>query len=150
MTTEWKRMLGARGIKVWVSDKVANNARGIVLDAAIERILEYRSASLRLFTEGNLEAAYWAAQAMQDRAIEIDCAVAERTATVAGRKLVAKAEEANQAKKEAANSEHADWQRQAELLWGKPQYKNKFATDIAKLIDKKRWNTVRRHIKKPS
>lgn len=149
-TSEWKHALAKRGIQVWVADKVARIARGIIIDSVIDRLLDYRAASLRLFNEGNTEAAFWAGIAMQDRAIEIDTAIAEKTSTVAGRKLVAKAAEANKEKSEAASSLHSDWQRRAEQLWSAPQHAGKSASVIAKLIDKERWNTVRRHIQKPA
>jgi len=45
-----------------------------------------------------------------------------------------------------ANDLHADWQRQAALLWAQPQHAKKSVSDIARLVDPKRWNTVRHHI----
>ena len=41
------------------------------------------------------------------------------------------------------------WQKRAAELWTKPQHRNKSASDIARLIDHDRWNTIRRKIHKP-
>lgn len=148
--TEWKAMLAARGIAVYLSEKVTRIARGVVIDPVIDRVLTYRDESFRLFTEGNAEASYWAARAMEDRAFELDCAVAEKKETVAGRKSVKAAGEANSAKKGKADAEHVRWQAAADALWKKPQHKDKSASAVAALIDATRANTIRRYIKRPS
>lgn len=41
------------------------------------------------------------------------------------------------------------WQIRAVDLWTKPQHRDKSASDIARLIDPNRWNTIRRKIRKP-
>lgn len=130
-SSQWKQALAKRGIQVWVADKVARRAQGVILDTVIDRLIEYRKSSLRLFNEGNLEASYWAAVAMQDRAIEMDIAIEEKTQTIAGRKLVAKATEANREKSQAASTLHAEWRKSAAQLWNKPQHASKSASEIS-------------------
>lgn len=56
---------------------------------------------------------------------------------------------ANQKRKTTAATKHESWQQQAALLWNLPQHAGKTAADIARLIDPRRWNTIRRHIRKP-
>jgi hypothetical protein len=147
--TEWKAALAARGIKVWVSEKVTRIARGVVIDPVVDRVLEYRDASLRLFAEGNAEASYWAARAMEDSAVELDCALAEKTETQAGRKQVEKAKQAAAKKSKTANIKHDQWQAAADRFWSKPQHANKSASAVAALIDVTQANTIRRYIKRP-
>ena len=151
MTTaaNWKAMLASRGIRVWISEKVARAARGIVIDSVIDKVAEYREASLRLFAEGNSDASYWAARAMEDRAIELDCAVAERKETQAGRKQVAEAKKSAKKKSKDAQAKYGKWQLAAEKIWRNPQHKNKSAVAVATLIDDKQANTIRKHIKRP-
>ena len=142
-------MLAARGVKVWVSEKVTRIARGVVIDSVVDRVIEYRDASLRLFAEGNPEASYWAARAMEDSAVELDCAVAEMTETQAGRKQVGKAKQAAAKKSKAATTKHDQWQAAAVALWNKPQHRNKSASAVAAIIDATQANTIRRYIKRP-
>lgn len=49
----------------------------------------------------------------------------------------------------AANNANA-WQAEAAKLWALPQHARKNASDIARLIDSKRWNTIRRHLRRPT
>lgn len=142
-------MLASRGIQVWISEKVARTARGVVVDGVIDRLLTYRDASFRLFEQGNPDASFWAARAMEDRAMELDCAVAEVKETQAGRKLVGSAQDAAAEKSAKAHAEHLQWQKEASARWSEAQHKNKSVSDIAKMIDPERWNTVRRRIKRP-
>lgn len=152
MTTDrkWLHAMRLRGIDPFTSEKVTRKARGIIIDHVIERVLDYREASLRLFNEGNAEASYWAARAMEDRAIELDCAIAEAKETIAGRKQVSKAKQAAADKSKAAKAKHVDWQIAANRIWSNPQHTNKSAVAVAMMIDKKQADTIRRHIKRPA
>jgi hypothetical protein len=88
---------------------------------------------------------------MQDSAIEIDCAVAEKRATQAGRKSVAAADEANKESAVNAKKIHADWQEQANEIW--KQHASKSKVDVSNLIARNvggNPNTIRRAIKKLS
>lgn len=56
-------------------------------------------------------------------------------------------ERRNRSRKAAADVD--GWQISAANFWKKPQHRNKSASDIARLIDPNRWNTIRRKIHKP-
>ena len=72
-----------------------------------------------------------------------------RAALDTGRRVRKPFERANDSRRSRSANEVAAWQHTALTLWAKPLHEKKSASDIARLIDPLRWNTIRRHLHKP-
>jgi len=152
MTNEivWRRLM--------LNWKVSINSVEVMLGTAREAGLlpehidvghAYLRESKRLFEKGNEVAAGWAARAAWERANFLRAGADEKRQIRAGRKSVAKGDEANADKSRVANAKHEHWQQLANAHWKKKPNLSK--QDVAKLIAPKvgsSVSTIRQAIKK--
>jgi len=115
--------------------------------AALKEVKSWYSKFRRAKAANDPEAATWAAMRMLHVMWLAQLSDAQ-TMIESGVSQYRVFESKNLAESRAAEAEREEWRKKAAALRADPRHEGKSASDIARLIHAKRWNTVRRHIGK--
>ncbi|GAP67257.1 hypothetical protein MBSD_n2575 [Mizugakiibacter sediminis] len=100
--------------------------------------------------ENDENAIYRHLEWMQNRRRGIEREQALLPMAQTGAKVRKPFDDANKKRKRQAGDNVGAWKARAAKLWAMPRHRGKSASDIARLIDPARWNTIRRHLRRPS
>jgi hypothetical protein len=115
------------------------------VEALRQRALELGAATRTGWIDWQFRAQY---EALERAANERDIAAIRPLAHTGAK--VRKPLDENRADRSSQFADDAvRWQARAKELWAMPQHHDKSKSDIARLIDSSRWNTIRKKINKP-
>lgn len=111
----------------------------------LRRAIQLSDLAARATAKGDAAGAAWAASGAAQAAWQAQIADG-RDMVDAGVKAFRAAEGANLTRAAQALARQEEWQRRADEIW--LRMPDHTAANVARLLDAKRWNTIRRYIKK--
>lgn len=139
---------GITKCKVCHAEDVIERADGVIERWQVDELRAAVKEARKLFQQGETRLALMAAQAAWNLALGLFNALAVKGEVRTGRKVRQPFADANHERSECSRTQAEAWQTDAERLWAQPLHAGKSASDIARLIDPQRWNTIRRKIKR--